>query len=289
MTSPTAQRSDFSLDVLGRFVCNGLDEALRSTDTTLRPDARPFDVVVVGAGSFGPVVAQHLFAIDRAHRHRVLLLEAGPLAVAEHVQNYPMLGLGVPSATSIADLRAAGQATAAREQVWGLAWHSSTRLPGLAYCLGGRSLFFGGWSPQLLNEEMPTAAGVPSPWPAAVVNDLNGHYFAESAHQIGTEETNDFIFGVLQNALRQVLYDGINTSKITDAIPRPTCPTTPWSAPTQGRAPPGCASSSATPQGPAGCRLRSCRTCSSWRPPWRCKGRPCPASSLSTSSAASRC
>ena len=91
-------------------------------------------------------------------------------------------------------------------------------VPCLAYCLGGRSLFFGDWSPQLLNEEMPTAAGAPSPWPAAVVNDLSGRYFAESARQIGTEETNDFVFGVLQNALRQVLYDGINNGDITDAI-----------------------------------------------------------------------
>jgi len=27
-TSPTAQHTDFSKDVLGRYVCNGLDEAL---------------------------------------------------------------------------------------------------------------------------------------------------------------------------------------------------------------------------------------------------------------------
>jgi hypothetical protein len=40
-TSPTAQYTDFSKDVIGRYVCNGLDEALRSTFGRL--DARPFD------------------------------------------------------------------------------------------------------------------------------------------------------------------------------------------------------------------------------------------------------
>jgi len=37
-TSPTAQYTDFSKDVLGRYVCNGLDEALNSTSG--RADAR---------------------------------------------------------------------------------------------------------------------------------------------------------------------------------------------------------------------------------------------------------
>ena len=36
MTSPTAQYTDFSKDVIGRYVCNGLDEALRSTSGTFR-------------------------------------------------------------------------------------------------------------------------------------------------------------------------------------------------------------------------------------------------------------
>src|SRR3954471_13798517 len=58
-TSPTAQTTEFTRDVLGRYICNGLDEALRSTDKgAFRPDgspqsdARPFDVIVIGGGSF---------------------------------------------------------------------------------------------------------------------------------------------------------------------------------------------------------------------------------------------
>jgi hypothetical protein len=55
--------------------------------------------------------------------------------------------------------------------------------------------------------------------PQAVVDDLNNRYFPESAAHIGTEETNDFISGPLQNALRQALYDGITSGVITEAIP----------------------------------------------------------------------
>jgi choline dehydrogenase-like flavoprotein len=214
-TSPRAQRTDFSLDIAGRYTCNGLDEAVASTSS----GGRPFDLIVVGGGSFGAALAQQLFANDQAQVHRVLVLEGGPLALPEHVQNLPLQGLPVPSATSIADLRASGQDGQPRAEVWGLAWHSSTPFPGLAYCLGGRSLYFGGWSPQLLDDEMPTAADAPSPWPPAVVNDLNGRYFAESAAQIGTEETNDFVSGPLQNALRAAIFDGINNGDIADAIP----------------------------------------------------------------------
>ncbi len=49
----------------------------------------PFDHIVIGGGSFGAVIATRLFNLDRTHRHRVLVLEAGPLALPEHVQNLP--------------------------------------------------------------------------------------------------------------------------------------------------------------------------------------------------------
>ena len=213
MTSAEAQRTDFALDVVGRFVCNGLDEAMRSADKNIRPDARPFDVIVIGGGSFGPVFAQHLFSVDKARRHRVLILEAGPAVAVEHVQNYPMLGLGVPGATSIADLRAAGQADKPREQVWGLAWHSNVKFPGLAYCLGGRSLYFGGWSPRLLESELPDAF-----WPAETKTDLKTTQFAKAGEQIGVDETNDFIYGPLHDALRRRTFDGVKGGKVAGAM-----------------------------------------------------------------------
>jgi choline dehydrogenase-like flavoprotein len=220
-TSAQPQVTDFTRDVLGRFVCNGLDEALASADPA-RPDTRPFDVIVLGGGSFGAVVAQHLFATSRIHR--VLVLEGGPLLLPEHTQNLPLLGLNQPQpATSIAALRQAGQfgPDKPREQVWGLPWHSSTPFIGLAYCLGGRSLYWGGWSPRPLAAELPVAAPGAHGWPAAVVQDLdaaNG-YYRQASDQLGVTETNDFIFGPLQNALRQRLFNGLAANPIPDVLP----------------------------------------------------------------------
>jgi choline dehydrogenase-like flavoprotein len=199
-TSPSPQFTDFSLDVLGRYVCNGLDEALHSADKTalrsdgtIQADARPFDVIVIGGGSFGPAVAQHILNTDKAHSHRILVLEAGRLSLPEHLQNLPMIP---------------------EPPVWGLPWRSPINFPGLAYTLGGRSLFFGGWSPQLLDQEMPRDR-----WPSNVVDALNNQYFGQASEQIGTNLTNDFIFGSLHEALRQRLFDGINGNQVQDAVP----------------------------------------------------------------------
>src|SRR6266571_854081 len=125
MASPTtSERTSFSLDVLGRYVCNGLDEALHSADRTARRpdgspqnDARPFDIIVLGGGTFGAAVASHIFNADRSHRHRVLVLEGGPFLLTEHVQDLPMVGLNVPGATSIAALRGAGDVEPDHRQV----------------------------------------------------------------------------------------------------------------------------------------------------------------------------
>jgi choline dehydrogenase-like flavoprotein len=216
-TTSTPQVTDFSRDVIGRYVCNGLDEALRSTDP-VNPLARPFDVIVIGGGTFGSVAAQHLFFEDKAHSHRILVLEGGPFVLPEHVQNLPIMALNVAPATSIADLRAAGQDRLPQNEVWGLAWHSNVRFPGLAYCVGGRSIFWGGWSPQLLD----TTADTELPrdkWPDALVGELKRRYFTEASAQIGADLTNDFIFGELHETLRQVLLDGLQAKKITGAIP----------------------------------------------------------------------
>jgi choline dehydrogenase-like flavoprotein len=227
MTSPQPQNTDFTRDAVGRYVFNGLDEALASMDTTRRPEARPFDTIVVGGGTFGSAIAQHLLFQDHTRSHRILVLEAGPFLLPEHVQNMPMIGLNVPGATSIAELRRQGIDGFPRNEVWGLAWHSATPFPGLAYCVGGRSIYFGGWSPRLLDAEMPTAGTARNPWPAAVVHDLTARdgYFDQSARQIGINETNDFIFGPLHTALRRRLYDGLKANQVTDAIDPDTLPT----------------------------------------------------------------
>lgn len=228
-TNPMPWITDFTRDVLGRYICNGLDEARNSANpTVVRPDGRPqieakdFDLIVIGGGTFGPVVAEHMAFRDRAREHRILVLEAGPFVLPEHVQNLPMLGLNVPGATSIQELRNANNfgPDKPRNEVWGLPWHSATRFPGLAFCIGGRSIYWGGWSPEPLSTELPVG-----PWPAAVVNDLTAAalpdgspgYFRQASDQIGVTQTNDFIFGDLHRAMRDQLFAGIG--QVTDAIP----------------------------------------------------------------------
>jgi hypothetical protein len=142
-SSKTAQLTDFTVDILGRYMCNGLDEALHSIDKNAqRPDgspqsdARPFNAIIIGGGSFGGVLAQHLLYADKTNSYRILVLEGGRHSLPEHFQNLPLNGQ--PGS-----------------EVWGLAWRTNVAggFPGLAYTVGGRSLFFGGWSPRQLDSQ----------------------------------------------------------------------------------------------------------------------------------------
>src|SRR5438046_9971299 len=82
-----SESTTFTLDNMGRFLCNTLQEALDSTGQTVGGRQRQFDAIIIGGGTFGCVVAEHLFATDTTRSRRILVLEAGPFVLPEHVQN----------------------------------------------------------------------------------------------------------------------------------------------------------------------------------------------------------
>src|SRR5260221_2387623 len=168
---------------MGRFLCNTLQEAIDSTTISVAGRRREFDAIVIGGGTFGAVVASRLLLNDDTHSRRILVLESGPFSLPEHVQNMPYQG-GTP------DFR--------------VPWDSHPALgyAGLIFAIGGRSLAWGGWSPQMLDQEFKN-------WPGSVIAALKDAYFRQSSDQIGATDSNDFIYGRLHTALRRQLFDGL--------------------------------------------------------------------------------
>lgn len=185
-----AEYTPYTLDNMGRYLCNDLDEALASVDQRVAGKTREFDVIVVGGGTFGSVIAHRLFVEDRTRSRRILVLEAGPFVLPEHNQNMSFIG-GAPGS----------------EVPW--ASPSSNGFPGLTYAIGGRSLIWGGWSPEPLltggDDEMRG-------WPAAVIGDLRGRDYFDAGDQIGVTATNDYIYGVLHTALRRQVFAGLGAA-----------------------------------------------------------------------------
>ncbi|MEA2238817.1 MAG: hypothetical protein QOC81_3541 [Thermoanaerobaculia bacterium] len=204
------ESTSFTKDIQGRYLCNTYGEATAGG---------PVDIVVIGGGTFGAAIAEHVWYRQKRAGGgvRTIVLDAGPFTLPEHVQNTGILGLFDPADSVILNENAS-QPEPARNEVWGVPWKSATPFKGLAYCIGGRSLYWGGWSPRLLDAEVST-------WPPQVVADLNALYFDESTKQIGVDDTNDFIFGELQNALRRQLFDNLGT--VAAAIPLADLPPSP--------------------------------------------------------------
>jgi choline dehydrogenase-like flavoprotein len=192
--SVNVQETAFTLDNMGRFLCNTLQEARDSAGVQVAGKQRDFDTLVIGGGTFGAAIAASLLFADPTHSRRILVLEAGPFALPEHNQNMPYQG-GTP------DFR----------KPWDS--HPALAYPGLLFAVGGRSLAWGGWSPQMLPAEI-------SSWPASVAADLVNKYFEISSDQIGATDSNDFIFGRLHDALREQLFQAMKTAaNVPGAIP----------------------------------------------------------------------
>jgi choline dehydrogenase-like flavoprotein len=173
------QETSFSIDVLGRHVCSTWQEATGNAGA-------PFAAVVVGGGMYGGYLAAKI-----SQRHpgkRVLVLDAGRFLIGEHVQNLGRVGLDIPD-----PIPPGSDPGVARAHVWGLPWRGNVTFPGLAYCLGGKSLYWGGWCPRLTLGDLAR-------WPAATAQALTGVYL-EVENETGVVPATDFITGDLLAAL----------------------------------------------------------------------------------------
>jgi choline dehydrogenase-like flavoprotein len=177
---------------MGRYVCNNWDE-IKSQQAN---GGYPFDVVVIGAGMFGGYCAEKLYRAGTSRALRILVLEAGAFLLPSHIQNLPQrLGGGVGGTVN---LRTRDDGIT-QNIVWGMPWMSNEPFAGLAYCVGGRSLFWGGWAPRLTPADLAT-------WPPDIVTYLNdatpetGGY-APTEEETGVSPTTEYISGPLYNAL----------------------------------------------------------------------------------------
>src|SRR4051794_7604348 len=101
----TTEYTTFTRDVLGRYVCNTFDEVLVTIDPNARAaaglptrgDLRPFDFIIIGGGTFGAALAEHLWFRSTGRSERILVLDGGAFLLPEHVQNLPVLGLDAAS------------------------------------------------------------------------------------------------------------------------------------------------------------------------------------------------
>jgi len=191
---PDVQRTTLGLDALGRFVCNTWDEATAS-------GTRQFDAVIIGAGMFGGYCAEKIYRFGAANNLKVLVLDAGPFLLPTHLQNLPDVGLTVPD-----PLYPANDSGIARDLVWGMAWRGNVPCIGQAYCIGGKSLYWGGWCPRLLASDLAT-------WPPTVVQYLTQNY-PLMEQQTGVADKTEFIQGPLYALLKQRVSTAIQQNAV---------------------------------------------------------------------------
>jgi choline dehydrogenase-like flavoprotein len=191
---PDVQHTTLGVDVLGRFVCNTWDEATVG-------GSRDFDAIVIGAGMFGAYSAEKIYRWGAANNLKVLVLEAGPFLVPTHLQNMPDIGLYPPD-----PLYPANDTGVPRDVVWGMAWRANVPFIGQAYCVGGKSLYWGGWCPRLLASDLAA-------WPPTVAQYLTQNY-PLMEQQTGVSDDTEFIQGPLFNLLKQRVSASIQANTI---------------------------------------------------------------------------
>ena len=190
--TPDIQRTTFSLDGIARFVCNTWDEVKAAQM------GGQFDVIVVGSGMYGAYCATKIFEFTQnsAVKPRILVLESGPFLISEHFQNLTRIGglFGVTLAPIVEPKRA---------KIDEPNYVNQGNFNQHHRCVGGKSLFWGGWTPRLTETDLDK-------WPEDVKNYLlptgqqeqqDGYEFIE--REIGAVPTADFINGDLFDILKQ--------------------------------------------------------------------------------------
>src|SRR5438552_603506 len=91
----TTEKTTFTRDVQGRYLCNNLSEV----NAWKNSGGRPFDVIVIGGGTFGAAIAEHIWFRQKVKGGglRTLILEAGLFTIPEHVQHTGIQGFTDPS------------------------------------------------------------------------------------------------------------------------------------------------------------------------------------------------
>ena len=199
LSTPDVQRTTFSLDAVARFVCNTWEEILAAQT------GGQFDAVVIGSGMYGAYTATKLFELGRRTANpdqapRVLVLESGPFLISEHVQNLTRVGnIGSLVEEDVVELG----------QVQG----STFTFVKHHRCIGGKSLFWGGWAPRLVDADVKKVDEKGDLLWSEDIQEylfrkaqpdgpvLDGYEFIE--REIGAYPVQDFIKGSLYDALFQ--------------------------------------------------------------------------------------
>lgn len=202
------QQTEFSNDVLGRWICSTWSEVSNN-------GGDPFDVAVIGAGMYGGYIAEKIYRGSQNQGLRVLVIEAGSFLLPTHVQNLPRFGLMGPNPSVVASN---AQDPGAENLVWGHPWHSNQAFPGLAYCPGGRSLFWGGWSPRLTSADLGPRSGDEATWPADVASYLAANYDGVEK-EMGVKPTTDYISGELFTTLKARFAGAIGADQLVEEAP----------------------------------------------------------------------
>src|SRR6266702_2998708 len=179
------EQTSFSVDLIGRYICNSWDEAVNS-------GGAPFDIVVIGAGMHGGYCAEKIyrFAREQAKPIRILVLDAGSVLLTQHEQNYPNIN---PNPGPAKIVTSNSNDPGPQETVWGYPWRSNQEFPGLAYCIGGRSIYWGGWAPRLTPDDLID-------WPPQLASFFPANY-NDTEQETGVDPRTDYISGALFQAL----------------------------------------------------------------------------------------